>query len=99
MENKKMSVDDYNSLIKLICKLDKVKRQELVSRLKEQLSNEFLNDMNEFTYNRLNNFCSKYIEDGSPVILMKGKRFVYFPNDYKYEDHDFYDKTGRFKTE
>ena len=85
----KLSDEYYNELIETICKLDKHRKQDIVCKIKEQLANEFITDMNEYTYNRLNEFCKKYLENGSPLFLMKGKDFVFFPNDYTYEQHRF----------
>ena len=97
--DKKINDNIYKLLIEKICELDIYNRQIHVHKLKEDLAKEFINDMNEYNYNRLNDFCKKYLEDGSSLFLVKGTRFVYFPNDYTFDDHDFFDQTGRFKKE
>jgi len=65
-----------------------------VQKLKERYANEFIQNMNEENYKTLNEFCK---EQGTNCFLMKGKRWIMFPNDYSFIDHDFEDKIGMFK--
>jgi hypothetical protein len=65
-----------------------------VQKLKERYANEFIQNMNVENYIKLNEFCRDH---KTTCFLMKGKRWVLFPNDYEYKDHDFNDETGRFK--
>lgn len=58
----------------------------VIRNTKEMLANQFIQDMSEENYYRLQNFCKKH--DVS-CFMMKGKDFVMFPNDYKYEEHQF----------
>jgi len=68
-------------------------REEVIKNVKGQLAKQFLADMNEENYNRLNDFCRK---EETTTFILKGKRFVMFPNDYTFDDHDFFDLTGKF---
>jgi len=67
---------------------EKIKKLKFckVQKIKERYANEFINDKNEENYKRLNDFCR---EQETGCFLMKGRDFIYFPNDYTYNDHRF----------
>jgi phage FluMu protein Com len=69
-------------------------RIDHIPGVKKQLAEQFINEMNEHNYKRLNDFCLK--EETTCFIMKSNKRFVMFPNDYTYEDHDFKDEKGKF---
>ena len=58
----------------------------VVKKTKEMLANQFIKEINKENYYRLQNFCTKHEVS---CFLMKGKDFVMFPNEYKYEEHQF----------
>ena len=68
-------------------------REEIIKAVKKQLAQQFLSEMNEYNYKRLNDFC---VKEETTTFLIKGGRFVMFPNDYTFDDHDFFDVTGKF---
>ena len=70
-------------------------RIDIVSGVKQQLAKQFIEEMTEDNYIRLNDFCVK--EKTTCFIMKSDKRFVMMPNDYTFDDHDFLDEKGKFK--
>ena len=57
-----------------------------VQQLKKRYAEEFIQNMNDENYDKLNDFCKEYHTN---CFLMKGERWVFFPNEYCFDDHHF----------
>ena len=65
-----------------------------VQQLKKRYADDFIQNMNEENYIKFNDFCK---EHQTNCFLMKGNRWVLFPNMYKFNDHNFEDNTENLK--
>lgn len=69
-------------------------RESIINDTKVVFVRQFLNNMTEENYNRLNSFCEKYETN---CFIQNTSRFVMFPNKYTFEDHDFDDSRRIFR--